>query len=257
MSSVPKYGPIDYIKTRLTSVFNNNITNQSYSTAIDPKNIKVVMIGECAVGKSSVVARLVFDKFILDSTSTVGGAFSALIIEHNNSKYKFQIWDTAGQEKYRSLVPMYVKKSNIVFLVFDITNYNTFSQIKNYWHSYVTDLEPNTMTVLIGNKADLEKTRQVKHKEVYEYANSIGIPYIECSAKNNMGISELIKAMLLISEQINREDEMKHKIYSEKHPEKYNYYVDHDINNDTYGSVILLSNPHNDQPKCYDGVCSD
>jgi small GTP-binding protein len=184
--------------------YNIYFTSSTTSTT-DIIEIKLVMIGDSSVGKTSIVTRLVFDKFKTDNTSTIGGAFNVLTKKtSNNEVFKFQIWDTAGQDRFRSLVPMYVQRCNLVFFVFDITFLDSFNAIKNYWYKFVTSIEPNTEIILIGNKSDLESKRQVLNSDAEEYAEHIGVPYLECSAMNISNMDELEALMITAAQKIKK-----------------------------------------------------
>jgi len=194
------------------------------STKKEELEVKLVMIGESSVGKSSIVDRLVHDKFSFSVSSTIGAAFCALIKVYNNRKYKFQIWDTAGQERFRSLVPIYVKKTKIVLLVFDITSRGSFNKIKEHWYQFVDDLAPESVKILIGNKSDLEDNRCIGKYEAKEYADAVGIDYIECSAKDTSNISKLLSKLVEVGEEI----------YTEKSSS--------DLDIEDYGTVLTLVN---------------
>jgi small GTP-binding protein len=126
--------------------------------------IKITVVGESGVGKSTLSQRIAYDKFKVDIESTIGAAFCTFRCSYENTNYVFKLWDTAGQERFDALVPMYLNGSHIVLMVFDITNYSSFEKIKDKWYKRVIDRVPNAHILLIGNKADLKSDPQADLK---------------------------------------------------------------------------------------------
>lgn len=167
------------------------------------KEYKLAMVGDSSVGKSSIASRIGRDTFSEFVNSTIGGAFSSFDTTRDKIKYKFQLWDTAGQERYNALVPMYLNNTNIVLLVFDITNKTSFERIQDYWHYFVTETVPGVDIILIGNKSDMINKRKVSIKEATEFSIIYNMTYIECSAKNSHNIDNLIDRLVDIVTDIN------------------------------------------------------
>jgi Ras-related protein Rab-8A len=153
--------------------------------------IKVALVGDYGVGKSCIVSRFVKDYFSDNEMSTLGVDFDCKIIDFKDNKYKIQIWDTAGQEKFQSIVKSYIRDLNVCVLVFDVTQDKTFLNLKKWLNEvrYITDDE-NLLIYVVGNKSDL-RGREVPKIEVEEFCQEEKIEYIECSAKNNKNINEL------------------------------------------------------------------
>ena len=205
----------------------------------EPIEVKLVMIGESSVGKSSIVTRLVYNNFKFDTNTTIGGSFCGMVKKHNNREYKFQIWDTAGQERFRSLVPMYVKNSQIILLVFDITSRDSYEKIQNHWYDYVNKISEDSIKILIGSKSDLEKERCVNKSGAKRYANELDMEYVECSAKDTTNISDLLNLLLKTSEQLKTHEEP--------------YYVDDTRSN----RMITLDNGWEEEKYgCFDMRCN-
>ena len=107
---------------------------------------KVVLVGETGVGKTSIISKLIYDKFCPSLDPTPGANFSTkgITIEEFQKTIKFEIWDTAGQEQYRSLAKVFYKNSPICILVYDITRRETFEELKNYWINEIKQIDlPN------------------------------------------------------------------------------------------------------------------
>lgn len=166
-------------------------------------SLKLTIIGDSTVGKSSLLERIVHNRFYESTCNTIGGAFMSCVKQHNNKLYKFQIWDTAGQERYKSLVPMYLKDSKIVMIVIDITSQSTFDSVKKHWLKFAIQNAEDAHKILIGSKLDLHKYRECDSSDVTNYANEHGLEYIECSSKTQENLDELIELLCKRAETIN------------------------------------------------------
>ena len=154
-------------------------------------NCKVVLLGESAVGKTCLVERYTKSEFHDNFAPTLGGTFIEKEISYKkyNKTIKFQIWDTAGQEKYRSINKLFYSDANIAILVYDITRKETFNEIKNYWYEQVKENAPkNIQMVIVGNKSDLYEFQEVPTEDVKSFADDCGINFYECSAKTAVGV---------------------------------------------------------------------
>ena len=105
------------------------------------KSCKVILVGESGVGKTCIIVRFISDEYNQDSFSTTGASYAGKTVDFDEYKksIQFQIWDTAGQEKYRGLTKIFYKDAKIVILVYDVTNRKTFDEIKNYWHPQILE----------------------------------------------------------------------------------------------------------------------
>ena len=115
----------------------------------DGKNCKVVLIGESGVGKTSIISRFINDTFDEGLVTTTGASYAGkdmIFKDYNNQLVKFEIWDTAGQEKYRSLAQIFYKDSQIAILVYDITNEESFEEIQNYWYQQLKENSSEEMS---------------------------------------------------------------------------------------------------------------
>lgn len=156
-----------------------------------PREVKVVLLGDTGVGKSSLVLRFVTNNFKPYSESTIGASFMSKMITVNSKQIKFQIWDTAGQEKYHSLAPMYYRGAAAAIIVYDITRPNTFNTLKN-WVDELRSKGPKDIAIAIaGNKADLESQREVDKGMAMTYAEEIGAMYLETSAKDDLNVHDV------------------------------------------------------------------
>eukprot|EP01033_Poteriospumella_lacustris_P001613 gene1613-1175_t len=156
-----------------------------------PREVKVVLLGDTGVGKSSLVLRFVTNNFKPYSESTIGASFMSKLLSVNGKSIKFQIWDTAGQEKYHSLAPMYYRGAAAAILVYDITRSSTFKTLQN-WVEELKSKGPKDIAIAIaGNKADLEDSREVDRSVAQGYANEINAIYLETSAKEDTNVQDI------------------------------------------------------------------
>jgi Ras-related protein Rab-2A len=153
--------------------------------------LKYIIIGNSSVGKSNLLLKFAHNKFLDEYQATIGVEFGAKNVEIDNKIFRVQIWDTAGQENFRSITRAYYKNSVCALIVFDINNEDTFDSVQS-WIQECKLQTPKTVTmVLVGNKCDLEcKVDRNKAKEIAEENNML---YFETSAKTGKGVDELFK----------------------------------------------------------------
>ncbi|CAF3524131.1 unnamed protein product, partial [Rotaria sp. Silwood1] len=159
-----------------------------------PDRFKMVLLGESAVGKSSLALQLAKGLFQENAESTIGAAFftHTLKIDPHTSLH-VELWDTAGQERYHSLAPMYYRGAQAALIVYDITNYNSFLQAKK-WVRELRQVKGTEIIIgLAGNKSDLtiENKRQVDICEGAEYADENELIFMETSAKRGENVTEI------------------------------------------------------------------
>ena len=157
-----------------------------------PREMKVVLLGDTGVGKSSLVSRFSEDTFRPFSAATVGASFVSKTVEGaEGGPIQFQIWDTAGQEKYHSLAPMYYRGAAAAIITYDISNKASFETLKN-WVEELNQKGPGDITLVVaGNKCDLEELREVDSAEATAYAASIKAIFLETSAKTAVNVTEI------------------------------------------------------------------
>ena len=148
--------------------------------------LKVILLGEMMVGKTNLINRLMGDEFNENESATSTSSFCQKDLTIKGNKYTIQVWDTIGQEKLRQLTKMFYTNSKIVIFVYDITNRESFEEIKNYWVNDVEEkLGKDVIKGIVGNKIDLFLNEQISQIEVEEYAKSINAEFIVTSAKTD------------------------------------------------------------------------
>ncbi|KAK8882405.1 Ras- protein Rab-12 [Tritrichomonas musculus] len=163
--------------------------------------MKVVLLGNTRVGKTSMLARLTNGVFKEDTSATIGAAFQTHVISSDSGCITMQIWDTAGQEKYRALAPMYYRSANVAVLCFDLTNRESFQSLELWVEELVEKGPSNLITVLVGTKLDLVESRVISSEEAESFAsrNSMAF-YGECSAKTGIGVNNIFTKIAEINE---------------------------------------------------------
>ena len=189
---------------------------------------KVVLVGESGVGKTSIIKQFTSHKFDPDCPASISSQFSSKIVNISNSKkaIRFDLWDTAGQEKYRSLAKIFYKDARIIIFVYEITNKKSFEGLQTYWYQQVNaNRLRNVVFALVGNKSDLYNNSEVEEKEASDWADSIGAIFQTTSALSNTGIDVLFdnvgKKFLNPDFNYKKDEDQKKQAY-EKKKEKQN-----------------------------------
>ncbi len=160
------------------------------------ESIKVTLLGNSGVGKTCIIKRYLDDEFSLEEQVTFSANFSQKEVTIGDKTVILDIWDTAGQEQYRSMGRNFYKDSYIVCLVYDITNKDSFEDLKNIWYNeLITYGEKYTVTAVVGNKSDCFEKEEVKEEEASNYAKSIKANYFMVSAKEGINIDSMFKTL--------------------------------------------------------------
>ena len=166
--------------------YNKSKYDSSYS-------VKFIIVGDSSVGKSNILLRFSRNEFDSGHQATLGIEFANKHVIYNNVDYLVQIWDTAGQENFRSVTRAYYKASAVAMVVYDITKEETFSHIQT-WIKDCKDLAPSTVLIaLIGNKSDLEEQRVITKERGENLARENNMMFFETSALNGNGIENAFK----------------------------------------------------------------
>ncbi|KAJ3201880.1 hypothetical protein HK099_002065 [Clydaea vesicula] len=164
---------------------------QQQANQLKPIQVKLVLLGEAAVGKSSLVLRFVNNEFIDNKEPTIGAAFLTQKCKLLDKIIKFEIWDTAGQERFHSLAPMYYRNAQAAVVAYDITKAASLDKAKSWVKELQRQANPNIIIALVGNKLDLEDQRQVPKEEAQLFANEAGLLFTEASAKSGEFVMEV------------------------------------------------------------------
>ena len=160
------------------------------------EEIKVILIGESGTGKTSLINAAIGLQFKENLESTTINSFSSKKVKINGKEYVLNLWDTIGQEKFRSLTKIFVKDSKIVLLVYDITRKQTFDEL-NFWYKMIQDiLGEEPILGICGNKQDLFVREQVKEETAKKYAEGKNIPFKLTSAKNPLTFNKFLEELV-------------------------------------------------------------
>jgi Ras-related protein Rab-6A len=165
----------------------------SFSQSPKPEipKYKLIFLGDQSVGKSCILNRFMNDTFTEDYQATIGLDFQSKNVQIDNQDIHLLLYDTAGQEKFRSLIPMYTRDANIILLVYDISNRDSFIHLPD-WIKDLTNIKMDEVIfALVGNKNDLDDKRVVNEEEGKKYAEEHDFIFQEVSAKTGDGFSDL------------------------------------------------------------------
>ena len=161
-----------------------NVENQKY---------KMIFVGDQGTGKTCILNRFATNQFDEQYQTTIGLDFQSKNVSIHDQDVRLLLYDTAGQEKFRSLIPMYIRESNIILLVYDITRKESFNNIPK-WFSDVLNIKSNeAIYVLVGNKIDLKDERKVSYEEGKKLADEKNIIFEEVSAKTGENFEILFR----------------------------------------------------------------
>ena len=160
--------------------------------------IKICLLGDVNVGKTSIASRFCKNSFNENYINTIGGAYQQQnIVLNNGAKIKLHIWDTSGQDRFRSMTNLYYRDAQVAILTYDVTNEQSLESL-NYWLNELNDkVEIDNMVLcLAGNKSDIESSkRQVSTAKGKAFAEEHNMIFYETSAKTGAGVKELFQAI--------------------------------------------------------------
>ena len=168
-------------------------------------SLKILLIGDSQVGKTSILLNYTEHIFPEDHISTIGVEYKDKFIKRDNYNIRLQIWDTAGQERFHSITKSIYRNANGVLFIYDITNKESFNNIKNWIKDLDNIKSDDIKSIIIGNKIDLEDKRIINKSDLENLANKYKMSFLEVSAKNNININEAFD--LMVNEILKEKDE--------------------------------------------------
>jgi len=157
---------------------------------------KLLLVGESGVGKTCLLHRFADNTFQESYISTIGVDFKIKRITHHDKLLKLQLWDTAGQDRFRSITTSFYRGAHGILLVYDVTDTPSFLKVKG-WIQEIKEKAPEGITIfLVGNKIDKTGKRLVEVNDAKELANGIKIPYMETSAMSGTGVNEVFMSLI-------------------------------------------------------------
>ena len=160
--------------------------------------INIIVLGDGAVGKTSLLKMYAEGKFQESHMATLGLDYvsKAYTPPNASTELAVKIWDTAGQERFRTLTHAFYKQANGVVVAFDITNEDSFKNVRKWMESIYEHADANICKVMVGNKIDLEDERKISAKEAKDFAAQYKMKYFEASAKKDIGIAEFFETLM-------------------------------------------------------------
>ena len=152
---------------------------------------KLIFLGDQGVGKSCILNRFMYDTFTEEYQATIGLDFQSKNVQIDNQDIHLLLYDTAGQEKFRSLIPMYTRDANIILLVYEVTSKDSFLHLNHWLNDLTTVKKDEVIFVVVGNKTDLEDKREVSREEGEQFAKDNDYLFAEVSAKDGKGFQDL------------------------------------------------------------------
>jgi len=173
------------------SLFVNIIFLASESNNPEIPKYKLIFLGDQSVGKSCILNRFMNDTFTEEYQATIGLDFQSKNVQIDNQDIHLLLYDTAGQEKFRALIPMYTRDANIILLVYDVTSKDSFLHLSDWLRDLTNVKKEEVIFAVVGNKTDLDDRREVNSNEGENYAKEHDFIFAEVSAKTGDGFSEL------------------------------------------------------------------
>lgn len=183
-----------------------------HMTTEETSCFKIILLGDTGVGKSCILLRLKDDRFEPLHDVTVGVTFSIQMISIGSESIKLQLWDTAGQEIFRSITRSYFRDSSCAIIVYDVTKRDTFDHIQG-WINDVKELAPaNCLIAIVGNKIDLKQQRSIPTEEAEQFAQDHGCAFFETSAATGENVKTVFEECTMM-------------IYTQPHRESNSEYI--------------------------------
>ena len=192
--------------------------------------IKLILVGDSGVGKSSLLKRKADKIFNHDFVSTIGVDFNTLYFSRDSYSFKTYVWDTAGQEKFNTLIEVYYRDLTAGLVVYDINNRNSYNNIDN-WISKLRKENSRIPIFIIGTKSDLRNKREVFDVDLEKYEKE-GISIFECSSKENTNIDEMFENIIdyiynkIKTKEMKPFDKNGIRIYNNKHYKIHSLTID-------------------------------
>jgi Ras-related protein Rab-1A len=174
---------------------------------------KILILGDSKVGKSCFLTRYADKTYQEDYLSTIGMDYKIKNYElENGDIIKLYIWDTAGQDRFRSITSNYYKGADGIILIYDITKQETFNNVRNWITSIKEEAPAKVVLILVGNKVDDEKNRAVQQSEGEKIADEYNLPFLECSAKSDINVTETFDVLIKKIVEINPKNKQGQKL---------------------------------------------
>jgi len=171
---------------------------QDSNASATPVNVKLLLIGNSSVGKSSLLLRFSDEQWLPEdeSSATIGVDFRVHKMDVKGKKVKLSIWDTAGQERFRTITSSYYRGAQGIILVFDVSNRESFEALPRWYSELETYVSSSVVKIIVGNKVDKEYSRQVSAAEAQQFADRMDSLFVEASAKTAVGVRDAFRGVV-------------------------------------------------------------
>ncbi|OHT16939.1 small GTP-binding protein [Tritrichomonas foetus] len=180
---------------------------------------RAVLIGDSSVGKTCLVNQFIHNEFNPQEVSTIGALYETYSSTVNGKRIELQIWDTSGQEKFKSLGPVYYRDAAAAILVFDLTSRNSFLNLSSWLNLFKNVTGGQSIIVVVGNKKDLSDSVNVTENEAREWAASFGYNFFVTSAKNGEGVKEVFES--LMHSLVEKENDVRSRVFQQLPKKQY------------------------------------
>ena len=182
---------------------------------------KILILGDTQVGKSCFLTRYADNSFQDEYLSTIGMDYKIKNYQaEDGSTIKLYIWDTAGQDRFRSITRNYYKGADGIILIYDITKKDTFENVRNWINNIKDEAPDRVVLILVGNKVDDERNRVVPKSEGEEIAKEFNLPFFECSAKSDINVTPVFDTLIKRIIEVNPKNREGQKLNQNKKAEK-------------------------------------
>ena len=209
--------------------------------------LKLIVVGNQSTGKSCILNRFVNETFDENYQATIGLDFQSKNVTIHDQDVRLILYDTAGQEKFRSLIPMYIREAQIILLIYDISNRDSFDSLPKWLREVMGVKNSEAVFALIGNKIDLEKERKVTFEEGQKFADQNNFIFQEVSAKDGTNFQKLFETQLFeaIYNKFKNEFDKREKMGYDDNND--NYETNENTNKTNDNKVKLEMNNNNNQ----------
>ena len=224
---------------------------ESYSID-DLMKLKLIVVGNQGTGKSCILNRFVNETFEENYQATIGLDFQSKNVTIHDQDVRLILYDTAGQEKFRSLIPMYIREAQIILLIYDITDKESFDSMPKWIQEVLQVKNSEAVFVLIGNKIDLEDKRQISFEEGKKFAEENNYIFQEVSAKTGDNFEKLFEVQIFegVYNKFKKEFDKREKMeYNDENNDQGDYGNNNDNSNYNKDIKVKLGSDNNDNKK--------
>ena len=224
---------------------------ESYSID-DLMKLKLIVVGNQGTGKSCILNRFVNETFEENYQATIGLDFQSKNVTIHDQDVRLILYDTAGQEKFRSLIPMYIREAQIILLIYDITDRESFDSMPKWIQEVLQVKNSEAVFVLIGNKIDLEDKRQISSEEGKKFAEENNFIFQEVSAKTGDNFEKLFEVQIFegVYNKFKKEFDKREKMeYNDENNDQGDYGNNNDNSNYNKDIKVKLGSDNNDNKK--------